>query len=315
MAYRLKLRKPLEASVRRILAEQGKRASAALTGSADLVAAVHDARRALKRMRALLRLVREGLGDDTWRAENAALRDVGRRLSGLRDADVGRQTIDALTTDAPAALRTALGKLAAMLGKEVSPDPDERRHVLASAAHDLTAVGSRLATLTLDGADIDILAAGLEAAHRRGRRALEQAEAEGSGDEAMHEVRKAVQAHWRQTNLLSAAWLDLMKARASEARQLSGLLGTHNDLALLSLRARAAGGHGLSRAAVAHIVTSCSARQDAIREEALPRARRLFAGKPRATAAAIVEAWRATAALPDRKAPAISGAVAEKSAR
>ena len=49
---------------------------------------MHETRKALKRLRALVRLLREELGEQAFERENAALRDVARRLAGARDAEV-----------------------------------------------------------------------------------------------------------------------------------------------------------------------------------------------------------------------------------
>src|ERR1700681_438946 len=47
---------------------------------------IHLARKAIKKARAALRLLRQGIGDGIYKLENAALRDAGRCLSPLRDA-------------------------------------------------------------------------------------------------------------------------------------------------------------------------------------------------------------------------------------
>jgi CHAD domain-containing protein len=313
MAYRLKLRKSLALGVRRVLAEQGERAVAALDAGADPVAAVHDARRALKRMRALLRLVRQGLGEESWRAENVALRDIGRRLSQLRDADVGRMTIEALAVEAPASLRAALSKLSARLDGAPGVSIEEKQLAVAGAARELAVICGRYPKLVLTGRSSRILAAGLEASHRRGRRAVAAVVEQGS-DEAMHDLRKAVQAHWRHSSLLSAAWPDVMKARVAEARQLSGLLGAYNDLTLVVQHVHAAMDRGLGRREAQRIELACRERQAAIRREGIPRAQRLFAGKPRAVAAMILEAWAAAAVLDACAKPEPAAEVKEKSA-
>src|SRR6185437_16474643 len=54
---------------------------------------VHEARKDLKRARATLRLLREALGNSTYKRENAAIRDAARPLSEVRD---GRVLLDAL---------------------------------------------------------------------------------------------------------------------------------------------------------------------------------------------------------------------------
>src|SRR5215208_5141851 len=58
--------------------------------------AIHEARKDVKKARALLRLVRADLKAGAYRRENRELRDAGRALSALRDADVLVETIDGL---------------------------------------------------------------------------------------------------------------------------------------------------------------------------------------------------------------------------
>ena len=54
---------------------------------------IHSARKHLKKLRALLRLVREHTGKPFFRARNRRLRDLGRRLAPMRDAEVARLTL------------------------------------------------------------------------------------------------------------------------------------------------------------------------------------------------------------------------------
>ena len=46
---------------------------------------MHEARKDLKKLRALLRMTRGELGDATFRRENPCFRDAGRELAGVRD--------------------------------------------------------------------------------------------------------------------------------------------------------------------------------------------------------------------------------------
>ena len=56
--------------------------------------AVHETRKSIKKVRALMRLVRTEPGE-SYTAENAALRGTGRRISEIRDAAalIGGSTI------------------------------------------------------------------------------------------------------------------------------------------------------------------------------------------------------------------------------
>src|SRR6202008_4271071 len=55
-------------------------------GEIPVGVAVHETRKALKRLRALLALVEDELGPDEAARERAMLRDSGRLLAGARDA-------------------------------------------------------------------------------------------------------------------------------------------------------------------------------------------------------------------------------------
>ena len=81
MPFRFKLTEPFEEGCRRIAREQIERAQCQLKAPGDPVAAVHETRKSLKRLRALLRLVRPALGEQTYREENAQLRSIGGSLS------------------------------------------------------------------------------------------------------------------------------------------------------------------------------------------------------------------------------------------
>ena len=88
--YRLHDREAAAEGVRRVARGQLDLATEALEdGSAqNRDEAVHEARKALKRLRALVRVARDELGDDVYRRENVAFRDAGRKLAGSRDAAV-----------------------------------------------------------------------------------------------------------------------------------------------------------------------------------------------------------------------------------
>src|SRR3954468_16498217 len=95
MAYRLTL-DGIPDPLRRVARQQLDAAADGLDRPDDPVEAVHDARKRLKKTRALLRLARPAMRADAFRAYQRELRDQGRALSGARDADVMVETVDAL---------------------------------------------------------------------------------------------------------------------------------------------------------------------------------------------------------------------------
>jgi hypothetical protein len=98
MAYRFEVDERLRDAILRCAGEQLDHAVSELSeGIADDPgAAVHAARKAVKKERSLLRLARGVMSPQQRRRENRALAAAGRGLSDARDAEVMIQTIDRL---------------------------------------------------------------------------------------------------------------------------------------------------------------------------------------------------------------------------
>ena len=237
MAYRLSFADDVASSVRRCAREQLADAVAQLEGAArDPVTAVHEARKDLKKTRALVRLVRPALGRRAYRAENDALRDVGLMLSGARDADVRVATARALAEHAagrlPADVFDALGEALAAeadAGRAGGGTADAR---FAPALEALRAAELRVEAWTLDEANWETPLAGIVRAYARGRAAFATARATPE-PELLHAWRKRAKDLWYHQRLLAPAWPDVLGAQAEAAHALSELLGDDHDLAVL----------------------------------------------------------------------------------
>src|ERR1035438_9205365 len=117
MAYRLQPGESVREGLRRIAREELSSAAAGLRQATARTRddAIHEARKSVKKVRAILRLMRGELGD-TYAIENRRLRDVARRLSVYRDGTVMIETLDQLgehhkddrSTRALAAMRRGL---------------------------------------------------------------------------------------------------------------------------------------------------------------------------------------------------------------
>lgn len=288
MAYRIKLEEKPGKAFRRIAREQFAIAQRELGEAALSPPAIHSCRKAIKRLRALVRCAAPALGSSIARKHDKALRDIGRMLSSRRDSDVGLETVAKLEahfgTEAVAVLRPLRSFLEANR---------------AAAAQQLTAetlsdVGYRLATAArsmdksrLNGRGMANIFKGVEQNYQHGRRKLKTAYASPS-DDNIHDLRKAVQAHWRQMALLSRAWPEAFGARVEAARDLSQLLGDDHDLSLLKQAAT-----NLPAADTHLICQLCDKRQMQLRDIAHHRAVRLFCEKPRPFVARIAMYWAA----------------------
>src|SRR5690242_7730782 len=97
MAYHIEPHKPIAPELKRVLKEEVTKAAEQLLSARNpqSAEAIHEARKSVKKIRAILRLVRAELGG-AYREENVRFRDIGRTLSELRDAGAMAETFDGL---------------------------------------------------------------------------------------------------------------------------------------------------------------------------------------------------------------------------
>src|SRR5262245_6353288 len=99
MGYKLKKNESAGAGMRRVVREEIDQALELVKkGPADPETAVHELRKHFKRLRAVLRLVRDELGEEVFGREDGALRDLGRRLAPAREASIRVSALERLRT-------------------------------------------------------------------------------------------------------------------------------------------------------------------------------------------------------------------------
>jgi CHAD domain-containing protein len=282
MSYRLDLDEPIPGTLRDVAVERLERAARRLREehSDDPVEAVHGARKDLKKARALLRLARPGMPRDAYRRENRALRDIGRAMSGGRDADVMVETSDAL------AERFGHGRELAALRRRLAAHARSHRHAadVDALGDSLRDAAERAASWPFDDCDLATLQAGETRAYRDGRRAFADAR-EDPSPERMHEWRKRVKDLWYHHRLLAGAWRGPMKAHADECDALGTLLGDDHDLATLAATLTAKDGVDAPPSVDVDALTRLVERRRAeLRTEAFALGERLYAEKRKAHA-------------------------------
>jgi CHAD domain-containing protein len=221
----------LRAVARDILGEA--RAAIEDPAHSDAVA-VHEFRRAMKRWRALLRLLAPFLEEDGRRLRNEA-RDLARALGGARDA---QSALDALADLAGHGLTLSGRSLATVRGRiealrqtvETKVVTDAMRTRLTDALGEADAAVERWPLHTLTFAEVaDVLARGFRAARRALPKHWSDAEAED-----LHELRKRIVNHRYQMETVAPLWPRFGKMWVGEAQRLRDRLGKHHDLLVLA---------------------------------------------------------------------------------
>ena len=202
--------------------------------------AVHAVRKELKRARAMLRLMRAGLGERAYCRDNAELREISRSLSGIRDSRVLLDTLRGLSrhrdggasgggqTDLCKQLRLEHACARRLMHAEAA--------VVLRARPVLRAVWDRLGSADSGMYRWSVLEAGLRRVYARARHALRRVHAQPSA-ENLHELRKQTKYLWHQLQALAPVRDRRNGACAETTRRLSDLLGDDHNLALLRRKA------------------------------------------------------------------------------
>jgi CHAD domain-containing protein len=237
MAYRLTHPAVLTDDVPRIVSEELSLVRAAWDDGPDPEERIHKARTAIKRLRALLRLLRPALGDELYRLENHALRDIGRSLSGQRDAHVMVVAARGLATGIAGEPRGAISRSTARsLARRLGAPREESGAIPDHPAKAIRVLERRMKSWPLSDLDFSILAHGLQAAYGLGRKLHRLALSEERSAEHYHEWRKRAKDSRYHIELLHCAWPTPLGALEAELERLTDLLGDGNDLTLLVQR-------------------------------------------------------------------------------
>lgn len=220
------------AGLRRIAEAQFKTALKAASADGPLPPRVHEMRKAVKKLRGLIRLVRPGF--DGFKRQNEALRDAARGLGALREADVNLATLDRLLPRADLAPKAAQDLRAALAHPAAAGAARPPAAEALALFHDrMSALRQGVKSWRLQADGFDALAGGLEKTWTQARQRMEPALADPAA-EAIHDWRKRVKDHWYQARLLAPIWPEAMAPHVAAADRLGETLGDHHDLAVLT---------------------------------------------------------------------------------
>lgn len=274
----------------------------------DSERAVHEARKAIKRIRTIVRLLDGELGAQTCAREQAALRRAAEGLSSARDAEVRLATLDGLCRREGNRLakRKGVVRLRARLAeqRDMATASTWTAVALDPVIAELEAFRSRASAWPLHHRrGIGTVAAGLERVYRQGRRrGRRAARRKGGRMVVMHQWRKrvkdlryaaeAIQRLESADPALAAGGRSARKAAGAEAKwlarlakraeQLGEMLGEEHDLAVLEEWVQAEGRQtGLGAGSRRALLKAISRRRAKLRRRALRGAGELYKRSPK----------------------------------
>lgn len=292
MPYQFKADQPVDDEVRRIA---GKQLTLALEhlgaiGSLKKDAALHAARRHVKKVRALIRLVRPSLGGSYARS-NKALRRVNRLLSPIADGEAVLGTLARLKDRSALKLSTAMAALRdALLERRATIDRRAKADlVLQSCTSVLKTEQARIAAWRLNRRGRRAITGGLRKTIRTGRRAMARAMARPTVDN-YHSWRRRTKEHWFQLRLLERRCGGDLVARQQLLERLDGYLGEYHNCALL--QAALTTEAKLGRLDTARVLRALRRYQAELRAEAARVAADIYSESPRRFIVRVERAWR-----------------------
>jgi CHAD domain-containing protein len=251
MAFRFDVSEALDKAIPRIARERIDHIIDSLSEKPQPGAeSIHEARKNLKAIRALLRLARGSIDGEVRLRENTLFRDAGRSLSTIRDPQALLEALKYFSnphgsnsgpsTEKQEAIRAFIGKIRAEIEEKlVNGLPSGATRSLLKELRE----ARRRALLWFEGVLLRpgnewemFLGTGLRRTYRRAKNLVWQFEVIGhdaADDKTWHELRKSAKALGYQLRLLKPIWPGMMDAFLKEIDQLTDLLGDANDLAIL----------------------------------------------------------------------------------
>jgi CHAD domain-containing protein len=212
----------------RILAEQVALAGWHLQAIGDDDVHVHEVRKATKRMRAVLRMLRDEIGDAAYRRANVSLRDIASDLSEARSSVVQVSVLENLIAEGQVPTASVGGLHGDLCDRAAHASSLVDEELVGDLLRRLETAGASMSRLDI-AKDGSVGSGGVRRTYRTGRRAMAHAYDGGSADE-FHLWRKQVKYLRHQLEVVRnvGPYADAPMLPGLEA--IGDALGSDNDL-------------------------------------------------------------------------------------
>ncbi len=198
--------------------------------SSDGVEDLHFVRVTIKRLRAILRLIRPAIKKRAFHRENLRLGAVARRLSIARDADVAKQTLARLPFSRQSEKDSAAVALAG-LSKNGAPGKDVSKTMEVTASA-LGQTKRNLHRLRISRHEWEAIEPGVREVYRQCRKRMKRALERGD-DEAYHKWRIRIKSLYYELQMLQPVWPARLTKMIVRLNRLQDQIGADHDLVVL----------------------------------------------------------------------------------
>ena len=244
---------------------------------------LHQFRTTIKRLRALLRLIRPAVGSAFFDRENERLRIAARLLSGTRDSEVARETLKALPVSHQP-VREAMDVVLPGLEKRVERAKAHKANVNEVKAR-LEQTVQSFRHLKFPGTDQEVIKTGIRVVYKQGLRRMKDAIRTGE-DSAYHRWRIRAKHLYYDLQFLEPVWPKQLHRMISRLSKLQDPLGLDHDLIVLRAELTKTPDAFGGKEAVQRIVSCLDRQSHELRRAAEPLGRKIWRKK---TVASLVD--------------------------
>ena len=293
MGYKLKGSKSFSHEIKGIVTEQIDNALDCLKRSGrNKDEGIHEARVCVKKIRALLRLVKDSLGPASFESEDKAYRDTARSLSKIRDSAAMLEITDKLVDHFSGQLsKGAFVNVRKTLAGAKNAKQPKQESAMSEAAKQLREAQRRIQTWPKVKHTV-ALSKGLKRVFKQGRDKFTVAYDDPS-IASFHEWRKQVKHLLYQSMILTPLWHNTMKTLSGELKTLGEYLSEDHDLGILRDLVTEQPDDSNDRTEIEAFIALIDQRRNELQEEARVLGLRIYADKPRVFASRAEAYWRA----------------------
>src|SRR5438876_4175678 len=281
MSYELRHEECLGDGLRRICRKQVELALAIDRGETETEdTPVHETRKHLKKARAALRLVKKEIGRGLFKRQDRCLRDVGRLISEIRDAEVRLQTVRQLQglnrRQKRRSYRTVEEMLTLELANFVAAFADWQKQAIPM----LESVCHEIDKWPVDQLNCQQLRCAVQQTYKCGRKAFARAKATCTAED-FHSFRSEAKQLWYQLRILRPTNPVVLKNLADELRAIGDLLGRAHDLSFLGDRLNQERGNSQFEREGHQLLALIESSRSDLQRAAAELAERFFVERPR----------------------------------
>ena len=250
---------------------------------------IHLIRTTIKRLRALLRLIRPAVDPAFFNRENMRLRTAAGLLSFARDTEVARQTLKAV----PASNQADQDAVDSVLSgfENGAEAPSNLAENIAEVRRRLEQTRRNFHRLKLKGTERGIVEAGLRAVYRQGRKRMKVAIAQGE-DNAFHRWRIRAKNLYYQLEFLESVLPKRVQRMLSRLARLQDQIGRDHDVAVLRAWLKKTPEAFGGNEKVQRVIACLDGETHELRQASVPLGEKIWRRKPRRFAYKVARHWR-----------------------